>query len=83
MLVYKSVACKYSALSPSLLLHRCSVFLFDRECGDLVAKVFDGGLTSGKEMTIRLSKGQGIAGLVGQTGGVSISTYFNSKVYVT
>ncbi|EAT47391.1 AAEL001492-PA [Aedes aegypti] len=44
---------------------RCSLFLLDKQTGELVSKVFDGNEAS-KE--IRIASGKGIAGYVAQTG---------------
>ncbi|XP_064404655.1 cGMP-dependent 3',5'-cyclic phosphodiesterase-like isoform X2 [Halichondria panicea] len=48
---------------------QCSVFLLDQHTGELVAKVFDGGLPD-KQKTISIKVGQGIAGYVAETGTV-------------
>ncbi len=50
---------------------RCSVFLLDQHTGELVAKVFDGGLPD-KQKTISIKVGQGIAGYVAETGAVQV-----------
>ncbi|ELU14020.1 hypothetical protein CAPTEDRAFT_109907, partial [Capitella teleta] len=50
---------------------RCSVFLLERETNELVAKVFDGDVRSGKEeleREVRIPIGQGVAGQVAITG---------------
>lgn len=49
---------------------RCSLFLIDKDTGELVSKVFDGNaVTQSKESKeIRISGDQGIAGHVAQTG---------------
>jgi cGMP-dependent 3',5'-cyclic phosphodiesterase len=49
---------------------RCSLFLLDKDTGELVSKVFDGNAVSKKKQSkeIRISGSQGIAGHVAQTG---------------
>ncbi len=52
------------------------MFILDEHTGELVAKVFDGGLPD-KQNTIRLKIGQGIAGDVAETGAVSVCLALN------
>lgn len=49
---------------------RCSLFLLDKDTGELVSKVFDGNAISQRKQSkeIRISGSQGIAGHVAQTG---------------
>lgn len=49
---------------------RCSLFLLDKDTGELVSKVFDGNAVSKRKQSteIRISGSQGIAGHVAQTG---------------
>lgn len=48
---------------------RCSLFLIDKETGELVSKVFDGNAIQKRQsIEIRISGDQGIAGHVAKTG---------------
>jgi hypothetical protein len=61
---------------PMLDSQRCSLFLLDRERGELVAKAFDVSAddsTSANKMEIRFPSTMGVAGHVATTGKVRLS----------